>query len=82
MKERTTRELIETLGNDVDRCYNSLIQAIDEGETESDGSVLADYEYYARQLIRAILAYIEGIIFSVKVKSVERCLAAGMIKEK
>jgi len=78
MKERTTKELIETLGDDVKRCHAELIQVIDDGEVDSDGSVSADYEYHARQLIRSILAYIEGVIFSVKVKSVERCLAAGI----
>lgn len=78
MEDRTTAELIETLDNDVERCHAGLIASIDAGEVDSDGSVTADYEFHARQLIRAILAYIEGITFSVKVKSVARCLENGI----
>lgn len=78
MNERTTSELITTLGADVDRCHAGLIEAIDEGNIDSDGSISADYEYHARQLIRSILAYIEGVTFSVKVKSVDRCLNVGI----
>src|SRR5438093_13712317 len=78
MQERTTQELIEKLGNDVDRCHAGLIQCIDAGDTASDGSVTADYEYHARQLIRAILAYVEGVTFSVKLSAVAKCLESGI----
>src|SRR5207249_626842 len=37
--------------------------------------VHADYEYHARQLIRAIFAFIEAVTFSVKVKAAEYCLS-------
>lgn len=77
-EERTTAELIEKLGHDIDRCHSELIRSIDDGETESDGSVSADYEYHARQLIRAILAYVEGITFSVKIRAVAQCLDSGI----
>jgi len=78
VEERTTRELIEKLGEDVDLCHAALIQCIDDGDTHSDGKVTADYEYYARQLIRAILAYVEGVTFSVKVSAVAQCLDSGI----
>ncbi len=78
MAERTTRELIETLGDDVDRCHASIIEAIDSGDLDKEGNVSADYEYHARHLIRAILAYIEAVTFSVKVSCVTRCLDAGL----
>lgn len=78
MDERTTGELIETLGDDVNRCHADLLEAIDEGDVDDDGNITADYEYCARQLIRAILAYIEGVTFSVKVSSVGRCLDNGI----
>lgn len=78
MDERTTQELIERLGDDVDHCHKELIQCIDNGERESNGSVTADYEYHTRQLIRAILAYIEAVTFSVKVSAVGQCLDSGI----
>ena len=74
MEDRTTKELIETLGNDVDRCHQELIHAIDEGTTDSNGNVDADYGYQARQLVRAIFAFIEAVTFSAKVEAAEYCL--------
>ena len=74
MSERTTSELIETLGNDIDRCHHELIGAIDDGKIDPNGDVHADYEYHARQLIRAIFAFIEAVTFSVKAKAAEYCL--------
>jgi hypothetical protein len=80
MTERTTRELIETLGDDIDRCHASLIKAIDDNEIDKDGSVSvsADHEHHARNLVRAILAFIEAVTFSVKVSCIERCLNKGI----
>jgi hypothetical protein len=60
MSDRTTSELIETLGDDIDRCHRELIVSIDAGEVTLNGDVDADYEYQARHLIRAIFAFIEG----------------------
>jgi hypothetical protein len=77
-EERTTTELIKALGDDVDRCHADLLRSIDEGQVDPDGSVTADYEYHARQLIRAILAYVEGVTFSVKVSAVAKCLESGI----
>ena len=73
-RERTTSELIETLGGDIDRCRRELIGSIDDGNVDPNGDVHADYEYHARQLMRAIFAFIEAVIFSVKVKAAEYCL--------
>ncbi len=78
MEERSTQELIEKLGVDVTRCHAYILEVIDNGEIDSEGNVSADYEYHARQLIRAILAYIEAVTFSVKASCVHQCLAEGM----
>jgi len=78
MEDRTTAELIEALGDDVARCHAGLLECIDAGEVGADGDVTADYEFHARQLIRAILAYIEGVTFSVKVTAIKRCLDSGI----
>jgi hypothetical protein len=72
--ERTTSELIEVLGNDVDRCFQGWSNSVDEGTHHKDGTIDADHEYHARQLIRAIFAFIEAVTFSVKVKAVELCM--------
>jgi hypothetical protein len=74
MSDRTTSELIEALGDDIDRCHREVIESIDAGEAGPNGDVYADYEYHARQLIRAIFAFIEAVTFSVKVKAAEYCL--------
>jgi len=74
MGERTTSELIETLGSDIDRCHRALIDSIDNGKIDPNGNVHADYEYHARQLIRAIFAFVEAVTFAVKVKAAEYCL--------
>jgi len=78
MEERTTQELIETLEDDVRRCHDGLLQSIDDGKVDNEGCVDADYEFHARQLIRSILAYIEGVTFSVKVSAVAKCLDRGI----
>lgn len=75
--ERTTQEVMDALGEDYDRCYSALIQCIDEGERDADGNVVADYEFFARQLIRAAFAYIEAVTFSLKVHSAGQCLERG-----
>jgi hypothetical protein len=77
MEERTTEDLIETLGADVERCHGGLIDSIDAGRVEPNGDVRADYEFHGRQLIRAIFAFIEAVTFSVKVKAAEYCLDHG-----
>lgn len=80
MEERTTQELIEKLSDDVHRCHGYIIEAINNGVTDSEGNVTVreDYEYNARHLIRAILAYIEAVTFSVKVTCVKQCMEEGM----
>ncbi len=78
MDERTTKDLIEKLGDDVDRSHAALIAVIDEGELDADGAVSSDYEFEARQLIRSIFAYIKAVTFSVKVSSVDACMRSGI----
>jgi hypothetical protein len=72
--ESTTRELMEQLGEDCDRCHAQLIACIDAGKVDDDGSVDADYEFHARLLIRAVFAYIEATTFSVKAWSAGHCM--------
>jgi hypothetical protein len=74
MEELTTKQLIETLGDDVDRCHKNLLDSIDEGTVDEHGNVDADYEFHARQLLRAVFAYIEGVTFSVKITAANQCL--------
>lgn len=69
--DRTTSELIEALGDDIDRSHR---ESIDAGERADNGDIYADYEYHARQLVRAIFAFIEAVTFSVKAKAAEYCL--------
>jgi hypothetical protein len=78
MSDRTTKELIEKLGNDIDRCHAALLMAIDAGEVDPEGLIDAEYEFEARQLIRSIFAYIEAVTFSAKVSCVLRCLEQGI----
>ena len=78
MENRSTSELIEVLGNEVSRCHEELLKAIDEGTVDSSGNVEADYEYQARQLVRTIFAFIEGVTFSMKVKAASHCLDKGI----
>jgi hypothetical protein len=76
--DRTTRELIETLGEDVTRCHSEIIKAIDAGTVDENGDVTADYLFHARQLVRAFFAYVEGVTFSVKVHTVDFCQRNGI----
>lgn len=76
--ERTTRELMEELGQDVERCHAELIACIDAGKVTPDGTVEANYEFHARQLIRAVFAYIEATTFSVKASSAGRCMEMNL----
>ncbi|MDD4964963.1 MAG: hypothetical protein PHI11_13710 [Gallionella sp.] len=73
-EERTTQEVIELLGQDCERCHTELLACIDSSEIDADGDVDADYEFHARQLVRASFAYIEALTFSVKVSSAWRCM--------
>lgn len=72
--EATTSEVIELLGDDCDRSHAALIAVIDTGKTNANGYVESDYAFHARQLIRAIFAYIEAVTFSVKAASAWRCM--------
>lgn len=73
--DRTTKIIIEMLGDDCSHCHAQLIAAIDAGERDGDGNVHApDYEFHARQLIRAVFAYIEAVTFSAKAWSANYCM--------
>jgi hypothetical protein len=74
MAEKSTAEVMQILGNDVDRCKAELDRTIDAGEKEPNGDVICDYEYHARQLIRAVFAYMEAVTFSVKIKAAHHLL--------
>jgi hypothetical protein len=54
------------------------VACIDAGEVDEDGSVYADYEFHARQLVRAVFAYIEAVTFSVKAWSAGQCMEKGI----
>lgn len=77
---RTTKEVINTLGNDCNRCHKHLLSAIDATKSDKEGNVVAspDYEFYARQLVRSVFAYIEAVTFSAKAWSAGRCIDAGI----
>jgi hypothetical protein len=48
------------------------------GKRLPDGTIHANYEYHARQLIRSIFAFIEAVTFSVKIGAAERCDTRGL----
>ena len=71
--DRSTGYVIETLGEDVDRAYKRVSKNFDN--PDSDG---AEYdESDARDLYRAVFAYIEGLSFSVKVSSAAKLVEKG-----
>ena len=77
--DRTTEQVIETLCDDCSRCHAQLLAAIDAGEKDSSGNLhVTAYEFFARQLTRAIFAYIEATTFSVKAWSAGYCLNHGI----
>lgn len=69
-KERTVFEVTRILYKDVERCNEELRTAISTGNRD----IVAGYEFHARQLIRAIFAYIEATTSSVKASSALKCM--------
>jgi hypothetical protein len=69
MEERTTKELIEILGDDYNRCHKGIIDIIDK-----DANAIVESKFEVRQLVRSAFAYIEAVTFSVKCKAAERCM--------
>jgi hypothetical protein len=78
MSDRTTGELIETLGKDIDRCFRGIDGALKRGKRLPDGAIEANYEYHGRQFIRSIFAFIEAVTFSVKINAAARCDEEGL----
>lgn len=76
-EEQTTGELIETHGEDIDRCYHGLDASFKRAKRNPDGTIEAKYEYHARQLIRAIFAFIEAVTYSVKLHAADRSMENG-----
>jgi hypothetical protein len=76
--DRTTKEVIGILGEDCERCHAELVASIDAGDRDSEGNIEDKYEFHARQLIRAIFAYIEAVTFSMKAWSAGHCMAQGI----
>jgi hypothetical protein len=78
VEERSTGELIDALGEDCDRCHREILKSFDEAQLNSDGTLDADYEFHARQFLRALFAYIEGVMFSVKCTAAAKCMKNGI----
>jgi hypothetical protein len=78
MSEESTAEVMIALANDVDRCYASLMAALDTGKEKPDGNLDADYEFHARQLYRAAFAFIEAVTFSAKARAAAHCIIYGV----
>jgi hypothetical protein len=67
--DRSTGEVIEVLGDDIDRCFEAVMKCIKEGKKLDDGctELLPDYDFHARQFIRSVFAFLEGAAFVVRV---------------
>lgn len=76
-EESTTAKLIEALQEDVDRCFELVKQQLDVA-TRIEGGIEADYEFAARQLVRAVFAFFEGMTFSLKMKGLQSCVENGL----
>ena len=77
-KGRSTSELMLTLGQDVLTSHAHVIAALDQQEAAAKQTrhkqrkAKAAFEFAARQLIRAIFAYIEATMFSARAKAMAR----------
>lgn len=67
--DRTTAELLVTLDSDYRKCYQHVIRQLNLADKTSDGQILADTDFEARQLIRTAFAYIEGATFVLKTEA-------------
>lgn len=75
--DRTTEYVIETLGEDIDKAFKRLSKSFDD--RGPDG---AEYEESdARDLYRAVFAYIEGTSFSARMSSAEKLLKNGKLDQ-
>lgn len=73
MEERTTKEVIQKLGDDYRKCCQLSLDAIDD-----DGKISPENEFPVRQLVRAAFAYIEAVTYSAKLTAAEKCLDDGI----
>ncbi|MEJ1964283.1 MAG: hypothetical protein WDO56_23155 [Gammaproteobacteria bacterium] len=80
---RSTGELIEVLGDDMDRCFEAVMHAIKTGEKLDGGGVevAPDYEFHARQFIRSVLAFFEGASFTMRVWAVAHLMRKDEISD-
>jgi hypothetical protein len=78
MDDRSTAELMDRLGDDVSRCFDSIVDEIDNHYTDADGNTVEEWDFHARQLIRSVLAYIEAVTYSLKFSCLIRCEEEGI----
>ncbi|MEZ8105656.1 hypothetical protein [Vibrio cortegadensis] len=77
--DRTTLDLIETLGNDYNRIHLDILDLLENAERDSPGcSIEVDVSFESRILVRALFAYIEAVAFSMKLKAVKICHEEGI----
>lgn len=76
--ERSTGDLVRALVQDYDECCALLVQRVEEGKRHPDGTVDADDQFEARQLVRAAFAFIEGATFVLKIEALFRSEERGV----
>lgn len=73
--ERSTEELIIKLGADRDQCLDAIMKTFDGEKKIFDQE---RFDFHARQLIRSSFAYIEGVVFSLKLTAANKCMRHGL----
>jgi hypothetical protein len=62
------------LAADYERCHTEVLHFLDAFKRKPTRKLRKEYEFHARQYIRAVFAYIEALTYSVKAKSAWRCM--------
>ena len=73
-RERTTSDVMLTLQDDYERTYIEVLVLADELHRKSTKRLRKEYEFHARQFVRAVFAYIEAVTFSLKARSAWHCI--------
>jgi hypothetical protein len=73
-RARTTSEVMLTLQSDYERCYIELLVLIEEMGEKPSRKLRKEYEFHARQYVRAVFAYIEAVAFSLKARAAWQCM--------